>query len=396
MRARPLLVVFLTIAVDLIGFAMVVPLLPLYAKHFGASAAAAGWLFAVYSLMQFIFAPLWGQLSDRIGRRPVLLFSIGGTAASLVLMGLASSYEWLFASRLLGGLFAANIGVANAYVADVTLPAERARGMGLVGAAFGIGFVLGPFLGGELSTFGYAAPAFAAAALAGLNLAGALFLLPESLPPERRAKATTSPFVARWRLVLEVEGITPQLVVVFLQLFAFAMAEIAFVLFAKARLGFDVREAGRVFAYTGIVMVLVQGLFIGPLSRRHGERRLAIAGLVLVGVGLVALPLSAHGGWLLLLGFMTFMAVGQGLIQPSLSSLVSQLAPAHMQGAVLGVARSVGALARAAGPPTAGLLFDHAGHSAPFLWGAVITLVAALVAGVVLPARASTSQAPAP
>ncbi|MBI3179354.1 MAG: MFS transporter [Deltaproteobacteria bacterium] len=389
MRGRPLFVAFLTIAVDLIGFAMVVPLLPLYAKHFGASDFAAGGLFAAYSLMQFFFAPLWGRLSDRIGRRPVLLVSIAGNVASLVVMGLAHDYTWLLASRFVGGMFAANIGVANAYVADVTPPSERARGMGLVGAAFGIGFVLGPFLGGELSVFGYAAPAFVAAGLAGVNLVGALFFLPESLPPDRRTAAAASPFVERWRLLREVEGIAPQLWVVFLQLFAFSMAEIAFVLFAKARLGFDVREAGRVFGYTGIVMVLVQGVLIGRATRRHGERRLAVFGLMLVGVGLVALPLSEHGGWLLLLGLMTFMAVGQGLIQPSLSSLLSQAAPAHMQGVTLGLARSVGALARAAGPPTAGALFAHSGHSAPFLWGAAITGVAALVAVAALPQRAA-------
>ncbi|HEX2189860.1 MAG TPA: MFS transporter, partial [Longimicrobiaceae bacterium] len=185
-RRSPLTIVFLTVFLDLVGFGIVIPLLPLYAERFGAGPVAVTWLVAVYSLMQLVFAPWWGSLSDRVGRRPVLLVGLFGSAASYLLFGLAGSLAALFAGRALAGIMGANVGVAQAYIADVTPPEERAKGMGLIGAAFGLGFIFGPALGGTLAHFGHAVPFLGAAALAAVNGCLGLALLPESLPPERR------------------------------------------------------------------------------------------------------------------------------------------------------------------------------------------------------------------
>lgn len=374
---KPLALIFLTIAVDLIGFGMIVPLLPLYAQHFGASAAWIAFLLASYSLMQFVFAPLWGRLSDRLGRRPVLLASIGGNVAALLLYAWAPTYGWLLAARLLAGLCTANISVANAYVADVTAPEDRAKGMGLVGAAFGIGFVIGPFLGGELSRWGFATPALAAAGLGACNWLGAFAWLPESLPAAQRRQARRlGVWRERWRLLRATRGSHVVLGLIFLQVLGFSMLEMALVLFANRRLGFEARGCGRIFAYVGIVMVVVQGGLIGRLTRRWGERRLVQSGLLVLAIGLAAVPLTPSGAWGFLLMAMTMLAVGQGLTGPALSSLLSRQAPAGAQGEMLGLSQSLSALARVVGPQTAGLLFEYGGENLPFYSGSALVVAA--------------------
>jgi DHA1 family tetracycline resistance protein-like MFS transporter len=368
----PLGIIFLTIAIDLIGFGMVVPLLPLYAQQFGATGTQVAFLFASYSLMQFLFAPVWGRLSDRIGRRPVLLASIAGNVVALLCFGLAPTYAWLLAARLVAGLCTANISVANAYVADVTTPENRAKGMGLVGAAFGIGFVIGPFLGGELSAFGYRAPALVASGLGALNLLGAWLRLPESLPAAR----PRGPRPGLWRERLQVLGEAPQALPVlalgFLQILGFSMMEMSLVLFARDRLAFDAAASGRLFAYVGVVLVLVQGGLIGRLVRRWGEVRVARLGLLGLAVGLGLMPQVRAGAWPLLLALMTLLGAGQGMTSPALGSLLSRSVPAHRQGATLGVSQSLSALARVLGPQAAGLLYDHGGAAWPFWAGATI------------------------
>ena len=378
----PLALIFLTVAIDLIGFGMIVPLLPLYAEHYGADGVAVAFLFAAYSLMQFICAPLWGALSDRVGRRPVLLASIAGNVFALLLLGWAPSYAWLLAARLLAGLCTANISVANAYVADVTGPADRAKGMGLIGAAFGIGFVIGPFFGGELSAWGYQAPALAAAALSTFNCIGAFFWLPESLPQAQRRPAHGTADVwrtrlASWRSLTQVRGV---LALVFVQILGFSMLEMALVLFAHRRLGFDARYCGRIFAYIGVIMVIVQGGLIGRLTRRWGERRVAIVGLGSSALGLLFLPVTPPHAWWILLGCVTFTAVGQGFTGPALSSLLSRGVSPHRQGEVLGLSQSLSALARVVGPQSAGLLFDLGGENLPFYVGGIVMLAAWAVA----------------
>ena len=377
----PLIIIFLTVALDLIGFGMVVPLLPLYAQSHGANGTQVALLFASYSMMQFVFAPLWGRLSDRVGRRPVLLVSILGNALALVAYGFAPSYAWLLAARMGAGMCAANISVANAYVADVTTPENRAKGMGLVGAAFGIGFVVGPFLGGELSQFGLAVPAWVAAGLSLCNGLGAVGWLPESLPPERRRKPGG---VSVWRERLGVWGASPNtraiLALVFMQVLGFSMLELALVLFAKVRLGFDARHSGRIFAFVGVVMVVVQGGLISRLARRFGERALVLAGLFILSVAFAAIPFTPTNAWLVLCAIMIGVGVGQGLVTPSLSSLLSRATPATQQGAALGLSQSLSSLARVVGPQLAGVVYDWGSENWPFWLGAGVLSVACFFA----------------
>jgi multidrug resistance protein len=375
-------ILFGTIALDLVGFGMVVPLLPLYAERYGASARAIAWLLAIYSLMQFVFAPLWGRLSDRVGRRPVLLTSIAGNVVALVLFASAPSYVWLLAARLVAGVCTANIAVAHAYVADITAPHERARGMGLVGAAFALGFVLGPFFGGELSSsrWGAAAPAWVAAGLGALNWILAYVRLPESLTVRQ---PTARPAVSWWRqrlqVVVERPASRPLYALGFAQILGFALMEMALVLFVQRRLGFDAARCGRLFAFVGLVLSVVQGGLIGRLVPRLGEVRLIQVGLMSLTLGLCLIPATPQGAWPVLLGPMVLLAVGQGLLGPSLGGLLSRSMPADSQGAALGLLQSLSALARALGPYIAGLLYERGGENLPFWAGAGVLAAAGLV-----------------
>lgn len=384
----PLRVIFLTIAIDLIGFGVIIPLLPLYAKSFGASGVLVALLFASYSLMQFVFSPVWGRLSDRVGRRPVLLLSIAGNALAFLVFALSKSYTGLLLARLVAGACTANISVATAYAADVTAPEDRAKGMGIVGAAFGIGFVVGPFLGGELSKWGHAAPAYFAAALAALNWVFAYWRLPESLPPERRLTVLTEGLWARFTAVRVVPGMARLVTLIFWQVCAFSMLEVSFVLFANRRLAFDAVHCGRMFGYIGIVMVVVQGGLIGRCARRFGERSLAFVGLALAAIGMLAIPFTPQGSWPVLLVWITFTATGQGFATSSLQSMLSQRTPTHQQGLAMGVSQSASALARVVGPATAGWLFDRGTENTPFWAGGIMLSVALCVAMLWLGASA--------
>ena len=360
---------------------MVVPLLPLYAQSHGANGTQVALLFASYSMMQFVFAPLWGRLSDGIGRRPVLLCSILGNALALLAYGFAPTYAWLLVARMAAGVCAANISVANAYVADITTPENRARGMGMVGAAFGIGFVVGPFLGGELSQFGLAAPAWVAGGLSLCNGLGACVWLPESLPAARRRQPGG---VGVWRERLGVWAAGPStraiLALVFMQVLGFSMLELALVLFAKVRLGFDAKHCGRIFAFVGVVMVVVQGGLISRLARRFGERTLVLVGLAMLAAAFGAIPLTPQNSWLVLCAIMIGVGVGQGLVTPSLSSLLSRATPATQQGAALGLSQSLSSLARVVGPQVAGMVYDWGSENWPFWLGAGVLSVACFFA----------------
>lgn len=383
MQRSALSILFTTIALDLIGFGMVVPLLPLYAERYAASGSAIAWLLAIYSLMQFIFAPLWGRLSDRVGRRPVLLVSICGNVVALSVFALAPNYLWLFAARMLAGICTANIAVANAYVADITGPEDRARGMGVIGAAFGLGFVLGPFFGGELAAvFGNAAaPAWAAAALGMINALMAYVRLPESLSQALQKPPTQSLWQQRLRIAQERREVRPLYALGFAQTFGFAMMEMALVLFVQRRLHFNASECGRLFAYVGLVLSVVQGGLIGRLVRKFGEAPLILWGLMLVALGLGSIPATPEGAWYILLGPMTSLAIGQGMLSPSITALLSRSVPAASQGAALGLLQSLSALARVGGPWLAGSLYDRHGENLPFYVGSLVLLAAALVCG---------------
>jgi len=370
--------VFLAILLDLIGFGMILPLLPLYAEAFHASRITIGVIFASYSLAQLLFAPWLGRLSDRFGRRPLMLASIAGGVAAQLLFATAGGIAMLLVARSLSGIAAANYGIAQAYLADVTPPAQRSRAMGLVGAAFGLGFVVGPALGGVLSRFGLAAVPYSAAALSAVNLAIAWLALPESLPREARGTARGKPLFALTDLVqLWRDGRMRQLMLLFfLVMFCFSIMESTLALFCQARFGFGAGAIAALFTFVGVLLVVVQGGLLGMLVKRFGDRRLIVVGIALMALGLLLLPLPPRAGWLLLTTGL--LAIGNGVHNPSLLALLTRLSGEGSQGETIGLSRSCGALARVVGPLAGTWIFEAGGSSWPF-WSAGGLMAATLL-----------------
>jgi DHA1 family tetracycline resistance protein-like MFS transporter len=392
-RRSPLGVIFVTVFVDLLGFGIVIPLLPYYARTLHASGAAAGALIACYSAMQFLFAPLWGQLSDRIGRRPVILISLAASTLSYAMFSAAGSLVMLFASRLLAGIGGANIAVAQAYVVDTTNERDRARGMGAIGAAFGLGFVFGPAIGGLLASYGHAAPGVAATMICGANCLVAALRLPESLPAAQRGgggRSVGHP-LGRLRQALRQPQLGVLLALFFASVFAFASMETTLSLLCATVFGLSTSQIYWLFGFMGLMMSLMQGGLIGRLALHVSERRLMASGCALLALGLLATPFTRPFGPLLLaLGALAF---GQGIAWPTLSSLISKLTEASEQGGVLGVSQSVGSLARILGPLWGGWLFDW-GPARPYVTTGLLMVGATVVALRV--GRASDTEAPAP
>jgi MFS transporter, DHA1 family, tetracycline resistance protein len=374
---------FLIVLIDLIGFGLVIPLLPFYGVRFGASAPEVTWLLATYSLMQLVAAPLWGWLSDRVGRRPVLMASMAASAVAYLWLGAATDLWMLFAGRALAGTCAGNIAAAQAYIADITKPEERAHGMGMIGAAFGLGFIFGPALGGLLAgtdpaTANLVTPAWVAAGLSIVALCGVLFVLRESHARERRGQARPPRRISLIFGALRRPVLSRLIVIFFLVILAFAAMESIFALWALRQLDWGPAKVGYVFAYLGLLSAVMQGGLTRRLTQRYGEERLLLCGLVLLAIGLLIVPFSRDLA--LLCGAFAVLAIGLGLVQPALNSLISRRAGGGEQGEVLGVSQSVGSLARVIGPPFAGYLFADLGHSSPFLWGAVLVVIALLLA----------------
>ncbi len=379
-RTSPLLLIFLTILIDLIGFGIVIPILPLYAESssFNASPSMIGWLMGCYSLAQLIFTPILGRWSDRIGRRPVLLLSMLGTSLGFLMMGLAGSLWMLFAARIFDGITGGNISTAQAYIADVTPPEERARGMGLIGAGFGLGFILGPAIGGELSHFGLSAPFYFAAVLALFNVISIYFLLPESLTPERRAQFRESAHPrSRFHELTEAVRL-PELrmlvLIYFVLTLAFATYQPTFSLFAKERFGYSPQQVGRLFVYFGLIAAIVQGGLIGKLTRQFGEKRLLMVGLIVM---LISSALVGEAGsttqLLIVVGLLT---IGSALTSSLLPALISRRAAVERQGSTLGITQSVGSLARFIGPAWGFTMLGTFGLAAPFWLCASLAAVA--------------------
>ena len=374
---------FLIVFVDLVGFGLVIPLLPFYAVRFAASPQEVTALLAIYSLAQLVTAPLWGRLSDRVGRRPVLLVSLTASALAYLWLGGASALWMLFAARGFAGACAGNIAAAQAYIADVTGPEERARGMGLIGAAFGLGFIIGPALGGLIAgndpaTADTVTPAWVAAGLSVLALCGVLLLLPESLPANLRDRAAGRSRVGAVMDVLSRPILSRLILIFFLVILAFAGMESTFALWAIDQFGWGPRQVGYVFAYVGVLSAVLQGGLIGHLARRFGEERLLLGGLTLIGLGLLVMTLAYNLA--VLVAAVTALALGMGLTQPSLNSLISRRAGGAKQGEVMGVSQSVASLSRVLGPFAAGFCFAEFGRNAAFLWGAVLVAAALLLA----------------
>jgi len=385
-------ILFVTVFLDLVGFGIIIPFLAYYVESFGAQATVVGLLMSSYSLAQFIFAPIWGRVSDRVGRRPILLLGLCGSVAGFTLFGLAGTLSLLFVGRVLMGIFGGTIPTAQAAVADVTEPHDRARGMGLIGAAIGLGFILGPALGGVLSNLSsvvrvelfernpYALPCLASAALAALNLVAAAFFLPESLPAEGRG----APGGRLSRMQQLGQGLSDRrlrllVLVYFLFMLGFTMMEATLTLFIERRIGARdhaqlVRRVGYLFGFIGIVQVALQGGLVGRLARAFGERRLLIAGCAVAAVALAALP--AASSWTGIYGCAFGLACGHGLSQPSVASLISRAAAADMQGGALGVSQSAASLARVLGPAMGGALFQQLTPGAPYFVAAALSIAA--------------------
>jgi MFS family permease len=379
---------FVTVLLDLLGFGMILPLLPFYAQTFGASEIGIGVLYASFSGMQLLFAPVLGLLSDRLGRRPVLLCSIAGSLAAYLLFAAAPGFgRWGFAALLAGrlgaGATAASFAVAPAYIADVLPSAERARGMGLLGAAFGLGFVLGPAIGGVLGLAGHVAVALGAAALAALNFVLAAAWLPEPLTAERRARARTAAGLdpGALRRLGRDRPLGGLMVLFFLTTFCFSLMESTLALYVQARFGFGQRETSWLFVLIGVVLVAVQGGAVGPLARRLGERRLFLAGVALLAVSLLVLPEPARLP--LFAGAACLLAAGAALANPSSMALVSRVVGERTQGEGMGLSHAFGSLARLLGPLAGTWLFAHAGPAWPFRAGGAL-MAAALAFGVVV------------
>ena len=388
-----MIVMLLVVFIDLLGFGVVIPLLPFYGEHFQASPAVVTTLMSTYSGMQLVAAPLWGRLSDRIGRRPVVLVSLFTSVLAYLWLSSADALWMLFAARALQGLSAGNISVAQAYIADVTTPENRGKGMGGLGAALGLGFVLGPFMGGVLAGgdpahLDVALPSYVAAGLSGVALVIALFSLRESLTPELRARARRqSGRLAQIRDAFSRPRLRILMILFFTTTFAFAGMESSFGLWADHRLHWGPRQVGMVFAVVGLVLVVVQGALIGRIIRRYGEARALLAGTIGIGIGLALLALAMEP----ILGVVAsaWLALGMGLASPSTSSLISREAAADEQGSILGVNQSVGSFARLAGPAVAGQAFELGGPSAPYAVGACIMLISAWIAWQIVRRRHS-------
>lgn len=363
MKKPSLLIIFLSVFIDLIGFGIVMPLLPLYSERFGAQGIWIGLIPASFSIMQFLFAPAWGRLSDRIGRRPVLLVSNAGSAISYALFAYASTLQgqtglWmLVASRVLAGIAGANLSVASAYIADVSTPEKRSKSMGLIGMAFGLGFVVGPSLGGlAFKYFGLAGPGCVAAILCTFNFVLGCFILAESLKPGSESAAKRARW-DQWVHTLRQPTVGLVIGIYFLATLCFACFETTFGLLLTKSFGYTTDTITYLFTYCGILAALLQGGLIGRLVKAMGERKLIPVSMFVTALGLFMLPFSGSMA-VLLIGLAVF-AAGSGMNRPPTFGLISILTPASEQGAVMGVTQSAGTLARIFGPPLATSIFAH-------------------------------------
>ena len=379
-KRSPLIVIFITIFIDMVGFGIVIPVLPLYATGsiFHATNLQLGMLVGVYSFLQLICSPLFGKISDRIGRKPVLLVSVLGTAIGFLVMGAAGSLWMLFLARIIDGASGGNISTAQACIADVTPPEHRSKSMGLIGAAFGLGFVFGPAIGGVLSKYSLSAPFYFAAGLAFLNLFFIAFLLPETHGPEHRIQAhekarISDVFKHHGALIGTIFG------AYFLSITAFSMMTTLFALFNLNRFHYDASHTGYILAYVGILGVLIQGGLLRRLMKKPIEKELAITGAGLLAVSMFLLPLCHSLGGLMLV--CAGVALGNGFVTPTLNGLASRSADRRVQGRTLGLMQSAGSLGRVVGPLLATWLlgFDLEHYARTPFWTSSVILVLTMV-----------------
>jgi MFS transporter, DHA1 family, tetracycline resistance protein len=384
MIRSPLFLMALTIFIDFTGFGLVIPLLPFWAEHLGANAVGVGLILTVYALAQFIFTPVLGSLSDRYGRRPIIIASLTIEALSFALSALANTLPFLLIARFIGGLGASNIGSAQAVVSDVTPAKDRARGMGLIGAAIGLGFVVGPALGGLLAPLGPALPFWVAMGVAIANMLLVFFFLPETRNRQVSTQAGESRegnafvLLAGWRQALRNATVARLVIINLLFTVAFTAMEAIFPLFTQHVFGWTAMQNGYVFTYVGFVIVIMQGGLVGQLVKRFGERSLLIVGLIMLGAGLALLSFSTQLALLLIA--LGILSAGDGMVSPTISALLSFASPSEAQGETLGFAQGIAGLGRVIGPLIAGTIYALGGPTSPFLIGAGLVLLAALIA----------------
>jgi DHA1 family tetracycline resistance protein-like MFS transporter len=378
----------LTILIDFTGFGLILPLLPFWAERLGANAVGVGLILTIYALAQFIFTPVLGTLSDRYGRKPVILTSLLIEATSLAFTALAGALPILLLARFIGGIGASNIGSAQAVVSDVTTARERAKGMGMIGAAIGLGFVIGPALGGVLAPLGQTVPFWVAAGVALLNALLVALLLPETR--KQRASQTAqaahrqgiSVIFSGWKNALHYPAVVRLVIVNLFYTVAFTAMEAVFPLFTQHGFGWNATQNGYVFTYVGFIVVIMQGGLVGQLVKRWNEHGVMLAGLVLLAGGLLLLAFSTQLA--LLLAALGVLSIGDGAATPTVSTLLSFASPAEAQGETLGLAQGVGGLGRIIGPLLAGSAYTIA-PATPFIGGGILVVLAVLIAFPALP-----------
>ncbi len=377
----PLLLMALTVFIDLMGFGIILPLLPFWAEKLGATPFEVGLILTIYAVAQSLFTPLLGRLSDRYGRRPVIILSLLIEAASFALTALAGSLPMLLIARFIGGVGASNMSSAQAVVSDVTPPEGRARGMGLIGAAIGMGFVVGPAIGGVLASSGQVVPFWAAMGVALVNALLVLLFLPETrklraMEPDAAAAPRAGGMLGSWRRALSSPALARLLGINFLFTLAFTAMEAVYPLFTQRIFHWDATQNGYVFTYVGVVIVIMQGGLVGMLVKRFGEQAILVSGLLVLAGGLLLLPVSQTLAVMLIA--LAVLSAGDGAVAPTTSALLSFASPAESQGETLGIAQGVAGLGRVFGPIAAGFLFS-VGIGVPFAVGGAIVLLAVVL-----------------
>lgn len=407
MKKPSLLIVWLTVFIDLIGFGIVVPLVPVFTKRFDASSLTIGLVLACFSALQFVFAPIWGRLSDRVGRRPIMLLSTAGATISYVIFALGSGLQnptsaliTLGIARAFAGAFGGNITVAQAYIADITPPENRSKRMGLIGMAFGLGFIFGPAIGGvSLKYLGITGPGWVAAAFCAANFLLALSILPESRKPGSE-HAPERPHFAQWKHTLTSPGVGLLVIVFFLSTLCFSCFEVTLALLVCDNFGINIKDdastatvATYLFVYCGLISAFVQGGMIGRIVKKLGEPKVIAVSLILTGISLALLPFIKGSGllswgilaqseglaWWKLLGALGLLAIGSSLTRPPLFGLLSNLTAANEQGANIGVAQGAASLARIIGQFSAPIILLEVSHYALFLGSAAVLLLTSFV-----------------
>jgi DHA1 family tetracycline resistance protein-like MFS transporter len=396
-RRSPLVFLFVTVFVDMIGYGIVVPLLPFYAGEYASGAVLVGMLGSLYAAMQFAGGPFLGGLSDRHGRRPVLLVCLIGASLAYLLLGLAGTLAVLVLAVVLAGATSGTLATAQAYIADSTTKEDRARGLGLIGAAFGLGLMAGPALGGLLSLHSLSAPALFASALALTNFVFGYLVLPESHPPHLRMSVPLLRLnpISQLGRIIKMGNVRTLLGAVLLLNLAFAGLISNFPLFSNVRFGWGTTSNAFFFAFVGVCAVVTQGFLIGRLQPRFGETRLLVGGLALVALNLALVALVPSG--VLLYPVVGLLALGTGLAIPSLTAIISNRTPAEAQGRLMGGLQAILSLAMILGPALAGLAFDYVGIPAPYVIGGLLAFLALIFSGAdLLPGQRSGTLRRAP